>query len=82
MLAFLVLFAALNCSRDLRSHAARFLFGSFLHAFNAFASFCARVSGFDFDFTAGLDTAGGKFPTPLNVALDGVAKIGGAGGTP
>jgi hypothetical protein len=25
---------------------------------------------------------GSKFPTPLNVTLDGVAKIGGAGGTP
>jgi hypothetical protein len=23
-----------------------------------------------------------KFPTPLNVTLDGVEKIGGAGGTP
>jgi hypothetical protein len=35
-----------------------------------------------FAFVVALGVGAGKFPTPLNVTLAGVAKIGGAGGTP
>jgi hypothetical protein len=44
-------------------------------------SFSARICASVFGLAPeGPD--GEKFPTPLNVALEGVAKLGGAGGTP
>jgi hypothetical protein len=61
---------------------ARSFFCFFLQAFSALESFCARVNGFDLDFTACPSEGGAKLPTPANVTLDGVAKIGGADGTP
>jgi hypothetical protein len=46
-------------------------------AFNAFASFCARVNGL------GVPTGtGGKFPAPENVALAGAPNTGAAAGAP
>jgi hypothetical protein len=46
-------------------------------------SFCARVSGLAFGFAFAfvvLGVGGGKFPTPSNVELGGVEKIGGSPG--
>ena len=59
--------------RAASSHTARFLRETLLHAFNARASFCARVN--DFGFTTVLGATGTTLPVPLNVALDGDPKI-------
>src|ERR1039457_6321973 len=63
---FLAFFAAFT-------HLPCFLTNPALHLFGL-------DFGFATDLAAGSD--GGKFPTPANVSLDGVAKIGGAAGTP
>jgi hypothetical protein len=43
----------------------------------------AHLTGFFFGFAFDRAPLGGsELPTPLNVTLDGVAKIGGAPGTP
>ena len=52
-------------------------FGLLLHAFSAFASFCARVN--DLAVTTGVDTDGTTFPEPANVSLAGAPKIAGCG---
>jgi hypothetical protein len=41
-----------------------------------------HLTGLGFAFPCLTTGGGSKFPTPLNVALDGVANVGGAGGTP
>jgi hypothetical protein len=61
------------------SQVARFCFDlSRLHSFNAFASFWARVSGFDFGFTTAAGV-GVTFPEPLKVWLEGEPKTAGCG---
>ena len=53
-------------------------FGFFLHAFSAFASFCACAE--DRDVTAFASVAGGAtFPAPENVSLDGAPNSVGCG---
>lgn len=62
-------------ARDL--HAARILFGFFLQAFSALASFCARVN--DFGLTTRLDEGWTTLPAPEKVALAGDPNIAGCG---
>jgi hypothetical protein len=52
--------------------------GFLRQAFNAAASFCARVFGLDFGATTGA-VEGAGLPAPLNVALAGAPKIDGCG---
>jgi hypothetical protein len=63
--------------RACRSHALRLrLSRLFLHARNAAANFCARLT--DLPFTASVDGTL-AFPAPENVALGGAPKIAGCG---
>jgi hypothetical protein len=64
------------------SHATRLgFFLSFLHALSAFASFCARVSGFGFGLTDSFSpstcTCWTRLPEPSCVAVSGTVKLGG-----
>jgi hypothetical protein len=47
------------------------------HAFNALASFCARVEGLG--LAAGVLVSGVMFPAPENVSLEGAPKNAGCG---